>query len=331
MRRFEDEYTIRRLTRQDAAALARLSQEMKERAAETSLYSPSEVLDRNERGTLISIVAIDSAQRIVGYYALRRSGAGRIATAGVPISISDYSGGNLIKRMRRLLEREALSNGLLGLCGESFINDVMSPIIDQRFDYHPTGVSISSPPADMEKEHRPRYTANLLYFKYLVPPPRLEVNVSDRHRPIISRIYEALGREIVSLTNRDPFRPGRLDGKYLRAKHQGVIQVREAGYRTANDAAETRNSLCTDSGATAVRLEMPLNQPQAAAVCADLEGRGFAFAGIKSGEGGDLLVMQYLTAPMDVRGARTENELAMKIFEYAVSEIRRVSSKVPLP
>ena len=75
-----------------------------------------------------------------------------------------------------------------------------------------------------------------------------------------------------------------------------------------------------------VRLEMPLNQPQAAIVCSQLEGRGFAFAGIKPGEGADLLIMQFLATPTDIPNVKMESGPALDMFKYAVGEIQRVNS-----
>jgi hypothetical protein len=68
-----------------------------------------------------------------------------------------------------------------------------------------------------------------------------------------------------------------------------------------------------------------LNQPQTTAICTALEERGFAFTGIRPGEGLDLLMMQFLTAPAEVLTIKMEGTLAAEILNYATAEIRRVN------
>ncbi|HJU12008.1 MAG TPA: hypothetical protein VJ728_14080 [Candidatus Binataceae bacterium] len=323
MRQFGDDYTIRRLTLQDAHAITELSEAIAGRADQTALCNPQELLDLNESGSLISIIALDRGRHIAGYYALSRPDADRIAAIGVPVIVGHHTG-QLIEAMHEVLEREALSIGLLGVSSEVPIDDDKSPAVYDRFGYHLTGL-IFGASADAEAEQHRRYTTHGLYFKYLVPPPRVEINVLDYHRPIIDRIYAALGRELISIADRAASRVGRLDSQYVADRRQGVIQVREPGFRTGDEAAEICRSLCA-SGAAVVRLEMPLNQPQAGAVCSQLEGLGFAFAGIKPSEGADLLVMQFLATPTDIPNIKMENALAVDLFEYAVGEIRRVNS-----
>jgi hypothetical protein len=272
------------------------------------------------------VLAVENTQRVAGYCALMRCDAGRIADAGEPVVGDDNDGGDLAAWMLDFMEHEALSIGLLGLCSRLAINDTINQRLYERLDYHPTAVLFERPMTG-----RPSSWAELLYFKYLVPAPRIRINAPDHHRPIIETICRGLGRTIAPGTTSAPLRPGQLDGTYIEDSRQGLIRVREAGYRTANDAAELRDSFRATSEAAIVSLELPLNQALSASVCSELEGRGFAFAGIKPGEGTDLLLMQSLAEAPAIETIQVENKLAMEIFQYAMHEIRRVGQKDKIP
>jgi hypothetical protein len=322
MKEHNDEYKIRRLTSEDAAAVSALAQELAG-THKAALSNPQEILDLNEKGSLIAVVALDNAQQVMGYYALTRPDAGRIADICAPVVIREQADSGLVERMRELLEREALGSGLLGLSNQIAVDDVMLQAFYERSDYRPTSVLFTGSSSKVSEKHRGFHIASVLNFKYLVPPPRVQVNAPDHHRPIIERIYQGLGRDIVSGTE-SAIRPGRLDSTYFPGTRRGLIQVREAGYRSADEAAEIRDSWCS-SGATAVCVELPLNQPQTTAICPALEKRGFAFTGIRPGEGLDLLMMQFLTAPAEVLTVKMEGTLAAEILNYATAEIRRVN------
>src|SRR5262249_47729301 len=92
------------------------------------------------------------------------------------------------------------------------------------------------------------------------------------------------------------------------------------GYRTADAAAQSCTSLCDLSDAAVVSLELPVGQPQAAQVCGELEQRGFAFAAIKPGDGGDFLVMQFLAAPPAAPTSKIQNEFARDLVACVAGE-----------
>jgi len=315
-----DAYRIRRLMGQDAAAFSGFEQRMSAGGGHKNLDDPEQLLALNESGALISAVAVDGAHRIVGYSALTRPGLERIAESGESMVLPELNGLDLVERMGGLLEREALSAGLLGLSYHAAVDDEVRQKLYERSGCQATGIMFEGLLAPAKEGCAPW----LLYFKYLVPPPRALVSIQGRHQPMIERIYQGLGREIEWAENYSPLRPGQLDATYLPDLRQGLIQIREAGYRTADAAAQSCTSLCDLSDAAVVSLELPVGQPQAAQVCGELEQRGFAFAAIKPGDGGDFLVMQFLAAPPAAPTSKIQNEFARELVAYVAGEIRRV-------
>src|SRR5262249_11978427 len=127
----------------------------------------------NQTGSLISIVALDSDDEVVGHYALERPDArSEVAESGEAMVLPKHQHHHLLEGMRVVLEEEAERLNLAGIFGRTVTNHIFSQLAVERFGELPCGVSLGRTPkafCNMQQALTQRMSI-VFYFKYLRRP-----------------------------------------------------------------------------------------------------------------------------------------------------------------
>jgi hypothetical protein len=318
---FMNQYTIRRLTRADAAGVADCVQAIYgDSYVHKDLYDPAAIVRQNESDEIVSVVALDPSNRVVGHYAIVEPQPHGIGETGEAMVLPEHRHHELMDRMRVVLESEAVRLGLIGLFGHVVTNHVYSQKVVERFGEWPCAVMLGWSPRTFHNLAEPltQRMSTLLYFKYLRRPDAADVYMPDRHSEICASIYRRLGVSMNPLSAQSTAaRQTRHTIEYRADLQRGMIRVTQLGSDAESIVGSARDQLRTQ-GAEAVFLELPLGQPGVSAACGAAESRGFFFSGIGPAfaAGGDALILQWLADDLDIHALQIDQPCARELVNY---------------
>jgi len=262
-------------------------------------YEPARLRKMQAEGTLVSLVA-RAEGAVVGHYALKRPPGHCAAETALGMVHPGFRGGGLIDRMRTRLEDEAQRLGLQGLYGHPITAHVYSQRVYDRRGHVPTGLLLGAGEVSLTGFYARRLEHLLTYFKYLSPPPALQLRVPARWQPLVARIYAELGAEV---TLAEPtgeatsvavgeFAPGRplLSHPGIEAPHYGEL---------------------------ATYLSLPMQADGWAALAAT---PGFVFAAVLPMRvGGEILMLQRFTGNLGDLDPQLNHPLSQELWKAIVS------------
>jgi hypothetical protein len=322
---------IRRFRPEDANGVARLIEAVYGHTYyPRDLYDPEAITRLNAAGKLISVLALDSSDRVIGHYALERPQLGPIAESSDAIVAPEFRHHHIMEQMRVLLREEAVRAGLIGLVGYPVTNHVYSQKAEEHFGAHPCALALGLWPRSFHNmpEGLTQRMSFVLYFKYLRPTDQV-VHVATHHDKMLSRICMQYGIPVRRLDDAPPEGPGRLAVEHEPAVDTGTIRVSHVGADTAEDVRQAKEKLCGQLGAKALTLELPLAQVGTCEASRAAEEEGFFFCGLGPAHAadGDALLMQYLAEDLDPSLLQIESPLAKEMLDYTVREWERVRNK----
>jgi N-acetylglutamate synthase-like GNAT family acetyltransferase len=326
------DYTVRRFRPEDAAGIAAVVRRVygETYVIHQELYEPARIVELNQSGRLVSVVAVDEAGQVVGHYALERPDLGRIAETGEAMVLPEHQHHHLLERMRVLIVEAAREAGLAGIFGMPVTNHVFSQKMYEHFEGKPVGIRLGNTPKGFHNiaQPSPQRISCLVYFRHFEKPSNVLVHAPARHREMIARIYRQFGLPVtfaepekVQLPQAGGSETVRYDSKI----QCGFIQVEQLGAGTAAAIAHASREL-DSAGAEAVFLDLPLSQPGTAELCAAAEPLGFFFGGIGPYflPDGDALFLQRLNVPLDFGLLQIEHPFARELVDYVADDRRRV-------
>lgn len=327
------DYTVRRFHPEDAPGVSACVRQVygDTYIIHRELYEPAQIIQLNEMGQLISVVALDAAGQVVGHYGLERPDLGRIAESGEAMVLSEHRHHHLLERMRALLLEQARLAGLAGVYGLPVTNHTFSQKMYDHSDGHPCAVSLGITPRSFHNLPEPltQRLSCLLYFEYLAKPPLVQVYAPELHHEILARIYAQFGLASRFLEPKPPTGPGSISVEYNADTACGFIRVRQTGGAAAAEVAAARRQLTAASKAEVVFLELPLADAGTPNLCRVAEAEGFFFAGVGPcfADGGDMLRLQVLNVELDTGLLKVDRPFARELLAYAEQERRRVSRR----
>jgi hypothetical protein len=328
----EASFTVRRLKPSDAPGVVSLVKHVYGATyVHPELYDAEQIIQRNAREEMVSAVAIDVKQRVVGHYALLRPDLGDLAESGEAMVLPEVRHHELMERMRVVLEKEATRLRLVGIFGHVVTNHVFSQRVVERFGESPWAVLLGWSPQTFHNmaQSLPQRMSELLYFKYLGDVPVRRVNLPQRHRQMCELLYAQLGTAIVQGNSAVVAAgPGELCRDERPDVQRGILRIRRIGDDTADAVAAALRDM-QDRGIEAVYVHVPLAQSAAPQLCEKLESLGFFFSGIgpSFAEDGDFLLLQWLGAPIDLSHLQVDQPLARALTEYVGRERDRVKGR----
>ncbi len=344
------DYTVRRFQPDDALGVARtIYRTYGGTYPIDDLYSPERIVALNERGELVSAVAVTDSGDVVGHTALKRPDLGRIAEVGVGVVDPAHRKHGLLERMVTFLEHEGLELGLAGIYGQAVTTHTYSQRALEVFGFHACGIALGTWPSGFRfkrilTDPRQQRESLALYFKYLPTLPRASVHVPPHHKGILERLYDRLdvpvefctgpvGTPAVRSRDLDPEGVGRAGVSFLPAFGHGMITIHEAGSGSLTEIRRARSDLSEIAGAEAVYLDLPLTDPGTPALCELAEREGFSFAGLWPlfAPDGDILRLQHLTNPLNTDLVRVTDTEGMELLEYINQERERIGRLMVTP
>ena len=324
------QYSIRRFCTDDAAGVARLVEGVYgDTYYPRQLYNPDEIVHLNEAEKLVSVVALDSVGQVIGHYALERPDLGAVAEASDAIVAIGYRHHHLFEEMRPLLREEGKRLGLTGLLSYAVTNHPFTQKAEDHFGSHPCGVALGLWPRSFHNMPAPltQRMSFVMYFDYVSPAAHV-VHAAAPHREMITRIYQQYGISYELCEVAPEVETGDIVQEHEPEVQTGTIRICRAGADTAASLRQACENLCDGCGAKAVTLELPLVQPETAAVCRAAEEAGFFFSGLGPAffADGDALLMQFLAEDLDLSLIEIENPFAKDLLAYVGRERERVQS-----
>jgi hypothetical protein len=328
-----DRFQIRRMSHDDAAGVVDcLRQVYGGSYVHPELYDPAEILRRNEARQLVSVVAIDGNNRVVGHYALERALDGVIAEAGVAIVLPEVRHHRLMERMRELLEQEAMRLNLIGLFGHAVTNHTFTQHVDERFHEEPCAISLGWSPRTFHNmpEPLPQRMSELLYFKYLQKPGVGKVHLPAHHAEWCIRIYAELQLAVEALPGTASSIAGAMDMEVRRELGRAVFRVRTVGAESATQLASATDEQMR-LGCEVCFVELPLAQAGTPDLCEAMETAGYFFSGLgpSFASDGDVLRLQKLNVPLNPNLIQLESAHSRELLAYVLKEQARTARGTP--
>ncbi len=329
------EYTIRRFQPSDAAGVARAFYLTYGYAYDNgAVYEPARLIELNESGCYVSIVALDAAGDVVGHYALAREGDEPIADACGAIVLPAHRGRDLLNRLRDRAEGEALALGLAAYYSEPVTDHPRTQHASESFGAKPCGITLGEAARSFVARHMELSTTTqrqscMLYVKPLRPREPRTIYPPHRHRAILASIYEQLGLPVAIGEAAPPTGRGSFHAEITRADAFGTIAVESIGAETPIRVCQAIEDLRATNRLGAIYASLPLEDPGTPALCEAMEPQGFFFSGVGPWmlEGRDALRLQMPLTPIDLSQLVVIGEFGKTLLDYVSSERDEIEAR----
>ena len=326
----EQQYTIRRM---QAGESEQVSQLMYRIYGNTyfneDVYYPDRVAAQNERGVVLSFVAVGEHGGVAGHYALELNQGGRVAEGGQAVVDPDHRGRGLLDRMKGCALEEARRLELIGWYADAVTVHTLTQKSNVAHGGKLTAVDLAIAP---KKEHFDKTDSQtqrvtcLLFFHWLTTPTVRTVHVPARHRSIVGEIYQSLKCPIEFGDDLAPFGQGTLEVKVNAGAARANVYADTIGEDTVPLICQTRRELVERKHVEVVYVELPLVDPATAVIAEQLELDGFGFLGIAPhfSKRGDVMRMGYLVEAIDRKAIHLLEDVVGEFVDYTLREQNRV-------
>jgi hypothetical protein len=327
------EYTIRRFQSSDAPGVARAFYLTYGYAYDLSaVYVPARLIELNETGHYVSIVALGAENDVVGHYALAREGDQPIADACGAVVIPAHRGRDLLNRLRERAEQEAVGLGLSAYYSEPVTDHARTQHASESFGAKACGITLGEAPRSFIARHMSLSTTTqrqscMLYVKPLQARERRTIYPPPHHRAMIAAIYEELGLPVVMGDGAPPTGRGAFHEGLVRSDAIGTIEIETVGEQTSVLVRQAADDLRASSHIGALYGLLPLEDPGTPALCDAMEDYGFFFSGVGPWMlgGKDALRLQMPLTPIDLSTLVVISDFGKRLLNYIASERERVS------
>ena len=331
----EQQYRVRRMAPEDALQISQLMYRAYGNTYfNADVYYPERIAAQNAHGKLLSIVALAEDTTVVGHYALEFLEHGPVAEGGQAVVDPAHRGRGLLNRLEELAVSEAKKLNLVGWYGDAVSVHTRTQKANVTHGGHLTAVELGIAPKTenfrkMSADQSQRGTC-LLYFHWLKEPAAQKVYVPDRHRDIVTEIYENLQCPVefgsgVAATGHGIHKVTRYP-----SAAGACIRAEQLGADTVHAILHARRELIERSGAEVVYVELPLADPATPVVSDALAEEGLGFLGIapQFSTRGDLLRLAYLVEPLAREPIKTYEPFADHLVQYVLDDQKRVGKEL---
>ncbi len=305
-------------------------------------YLPDRIRELNQTGLVLSAVAVTAAGEVVGHYALDVQGFGQFGVKppftgelGKAVVDPAHRSRGLMERMRRFVEGEARSRGLVSVFSEPTMAHPFSQKANESLGSRPSAVLLGLVASQflglkaIESAAAGQRTSVMFYHQPLGPQSARRVHAPPIHRPMLWRTYAACGIEVEDAGPSEPqAQHTELAAQFVPHIEIGLVTVRVAGQDMAHALRQCMQQLVRDSGARVIYLALRLDDPGCPAACAAAEGFGFHYSGLCPlfDDGHDVLRMQYVNVPIDFGALAVAGPFAREIVDYVQADRARVDA-----
>ena len=328
-----DHPVIRLVRPSDAEMLARLAFRVYGYTYFSFFYYPDKIRELIENGLLVSAVAVNREEEIVGNLCLFfESRDSRTADSGAAMVNPLYRGHNLFKEMKLFLKEYAIGRKMYGLYSEAVTIHPFTQQGNMTLGARETGImlayvkeKLSFKKINNDKLSEQRQSVVLYYLKTSQEPHR-QVFICEKFHPILKKVYDNLGmdREVIRVdTTQDC--PVELTNSVVATTvkpdlNVAVISLSEIGLDAFELVRQQLKEFCLNKVET-IYLEMPVDTPASAILANRLTGLGFLLSGVvPEFREGDYIKLQYLN---NVRIDPAKIVIASELGKELLAEIMK--------
>lgn len=327
---------IRLVEPQDAEMLARLAYRVYGFSYFSFFYFPDKIRELIENRLLVSAVAVNQNQEIVGNLCLFfETAGGKVADSGAAMVDPRYRGHNLFKLMKLYLKDYANNNQMFGLYSEAVTIHTFTQQGNITLGAKETGIMLAYVKEKLtfkkinNDQMLDQRQAVVLYYLKTSQEPHRQVFICEKFYPILKKVYDnlELSRDVKMIADNTEY-PATIVNTVMSTNMKpdlnvAVISLSEIG-QDAFDLVRTQlREFCLNKVET-IYLEMPVDNPTSAVLSEKLTGLGFMLSGIVPElRNGDFLKLQYLNnVRVDPQKIKIASELGKELLEEIMKMYR---------
>jgi hypothetical protein len=321
-------YAVRRFEPRDAVGVARAFYLTYGYAYDFGpVYLPERLIELNESGSYVSIVALGGDGSVVGHCALARDAGAPIADLAGAVVLPAHRGRNILNRMLERAEKEAAALALAAYFSEPVTDHPRTQLSSESFGEKACGLTLGDAPRNFVARHMELSTTSqrqscMLYVKPLRARENRTICPPARHRSIVERIYEQLGLPVTVRDGAAANGRGLFHTSLTRRDGIATVEVESVGTETPELVRQAVADLRATARLGAIYASLPLEDPGTPALCAALESDGFFFSGIGPWMlgGNDALRLQMPLTAINLSELVIVGEFGKVIFDYVAAE-----------
>ncbi|WDP91484.1 MAG: GNAT family N-acetyltransferase [Desulfobacter sp.] len=300
---------------------------------EALLYDINALKQKVESGELISIIAIDTTREaVIGHIGLKHhDNAVNVPEMGLAFVDPAYRKGGLAIALGKKAMEFARLNNYPGVFDCSVTTHTFSQQGMQAIGSRPCGVLFGIVAEGMQArqlETSNQEKGSVINHYYAFDRSQRTVYIPPRHQDMVFQIYKwlELPREFKAGDMKPASGLSNVSILPMPEEHNAAfIVVHTIGRKTKE---EVKTALCEfkRKRADAVYVFLPLESCHLCWLVEQLEKEGFGFAGIMPHihDGGDRLLMQYLSFQVNPSSIKLYGAMPQKLFNYILTEQGRV-------
>lgn len=318
--------TIRGFRPQDAGQIAQCAYRCYDYSyVGESLYVPERVIEMNQTGEMVSVVAEGPDGKVYGHAALLFSAGAPAPESGCAFVVPEARGGGTFVRLKRELLAAARERGAPGVWSEAVTNHPASQRANIELAAHETGILFGIIPTSLRMRNLPglsRRGSLLLFYVSFEERPVSRVCLPPRHRAFLEDVYARMG---FALDEVPPAEAPADDASAVTVSVRPDVGLASMRVQTIGgdlvDVVRREITRACDAGARTVLLDLPMRDPGLPHAVSALERHGCHFAGIipRRYADGDSLRLTYLDhVQIDLSALRIASPFGQTVRDYLV-------------
>ncbi|CAN5680370.1 hypothetical protein BH20ACT12_BH20ACT12_00250 [soil metagenome] len=267
------------------------------------IYYPDRIRELQEKGLMISCVAVTPEGEFVGHLAITLDHPDSpVGEAGQAVVDPRFRGHHLFPKMKTFMAKWAADAGMYGLYSEATAVHPYSQRGNLHLGARETGFLLGYIPASVSykqigEEREGRRGSVALFYMRVKDEPEREIYPPAPYLEAVRRVVEYNGlRRVLGEASDPALHPSRMSVEVRQDHNLAFVRIDEPG---ADLEALVRSHLRDLSlhRVDCVYVDLPLSHPATAGAAAGLENLGVFFGGIipeAHPGGGDVLRLQYL-------------------------------------
>ena len=327
-----DHPVIRLIHPADAEMVSRLAYRVYGYSYVSLFYYPEKLREYIENKLIVSAVAVNQNEEIVGNLSLFFETPGaKVADSGAAMVDPRYRGHNLFKEMKLFLKDFACKTQMFGIYSEAVTIHTFTQQGNISLGAKETGImlayvleklrfkKISSDVLDQRQ-------ATVLYYLKTSQEPFRKVFVAERFYPVIKRVYDNLGlQREVNMVESGSISTSLAEISKIHTQVKPDFNVAVISLVTiGNDAFDQIRQQLREfklNKVESIYVEIPVDSISSALLSAQLSNIGFMLSGIiPEFRNGDYLKMQYLN---NVRVDPAKINIASELGKELLAEIMK--------
>ncbi len=325
-----ENFKVRRMTPDEAIAVSKCAYTTYGLTyVHEDIYFPERVREMNIKGELISYVAINDNNEIMGHIALEIEVRDTdFPQLGMAFVNPKFQGHGCMKSMNTKMIEDAVMGNFYGIYARGVTTHPFSQKVIGKFGFQDTAIFLSSGVSREYKgirEDETRRESVVIMANYLHPSNEMIIYPPKEHINIIKKVYNNLGLnpKFSDSIPKDVMEKNQsiIKVNIDNVNHIAIINVIEYGKDVLYEIKKSLNDFCHKRYET-IYLNLKLRDPLTAKYSSEFEKMNFFFSGIMPGsDNNDELVLQYLNNYIaDYDKVMIDSDFGKELKEYIKSQ-----------